>query len=250
MPISELIRDRKITPDQLAFPKELDGGGAGRSSSYQQTINAINETTTVNVTINEATDLVRGEVRQRMISERRAKAHVGSWHNSFRYMIAPGEWDIVYAQWNAIPYGNTTIETDGHLPQAGTNQPAFGFTVTNQTRGVYWIYAHLSISVSPATQPDWMRLGILKNGGTYSVVDHKDINMSGDGIDWVMRGGDMVYLDTGDVITFGLFVDATGGGESVQAPTYLYGYCTGARMTCDPSGEGLVETGENFFFTT
>lgn len=247
MPISELIRDRKITPDQLAFPKELDGGGAGRSSSYQQTINAINETTTVNVTINEATDLVRGEVRHRMISERRAKDHVGSWHNAWRYELSGETFQINHRDYNLIPYGTADIANDGYNDHLG----AFGFTVTKQTQGVYWCYAHFSVALTipPEVFITFCRLAIFKNNALYSIIDHADLGMMTDGKDWVLKGGDMVHAKTGDIISFAFYPEISAlENQTVSIPGECYGYCVGARMTCDPDGSNPVETGESFAF--
>lgn len=248
MPISELLRDRKVTPDQLAFPNQLDGGGAGRAVTYQQQVQQFNETIVNNLTINEATELVRGEVKQRANAERRAKEAVASWHGAFRYEIG-ATMTITYDTWTQIPYTGATIATPSHKTFTPAANNVFGFQATAANEGIWWLYANLSLSLSPVTQPEYAKLAIFKNGGPYSMLDAMDSGISGDQIDWILRGGDHVSIKAGDVVSFAVFVQlGTPGSEVVNAPTALYGYCTGSRQACKPSGGAPNYDGQAFAF--
>jgi len=247
MPISELIRDRKITPDQLAFPNQLNGGGAGRAITYQEQVSQYNTDIVTNITINEATDLVRGEVKHRNAAEKRAKASVGSWHGAWRYEII-ASMTINYDVWTPIPYNTGNIYTSGEKTFSPAGAGHYAFQVTSDNEGVWHLSAMLAISLSPLTGATAARLGIFKNGGVYSVLDMADDDMT-DGIDFVLKGSDNVALRAGDVVHFAVLVTVgTPGSEAVNAPTALYGYANGSRQSCDPRAVAPNYDGQGFTF--
>lgn len=254
MPISELIRDRKISPDQLAFP--LAGEGAGsRSTTYQQTLSELRQTDVTYVTNIESNAQLKKEVKARTEAERRANAYVGNYHNVAEYDLNATA-TLNMSAYHPMPFLNGVI-TSPAIIQYNDGTAAGVNTMLRPSKnlaGVWWIYSHMKIAFTSGMNVTEVRLAILKNGALYRIVDSVDTDYAGDNaayiLDGVVGGGCHVPLDHGEYAQVALYCFNGGGGtQSFMYPGSIDGYMTAHREMCHTdTATGSPTDGSSYVF--
>lgn len=254
MPIGEAIPDRKITDDHKAFP-DRGGGGGQVSSTYQTELNEYKTTIINNVTISEATELVRGEVEQRNHAERRAKAYVGDYQQLFDFDIDD---DIIVTTgtWDDVNFQHEVISTPGaqEIPLSG-GAASWSFTPTGAIAGVYMVGVHLELSFPSLQNVSMVKLGVKINGALYRVIDAIDSGYPSDGaaiVDCILGGAVPVPLAHNQTMTIGLFAFNGGSGDITltHSSGECVGYVYGHRVLCDRDNvEDTAESGSGYSFT-
>ena len=255
MPISELIRDRKIAPDQLAFPLDGQGGGM-RTSTYQATLQDLRTTTVNNITVVESTQRLKAEVKARTQAERRAK-HAISTHHSVAECDIVATTEINMSTTHALPFGNAVIWSPAII-QYSDGTPTGTNTMLRpsaNTSGVWWVYSHLKIAFTAGMAVTEVRLLILRNGSIWRVVDAVDADYAGDNaayiLDAVLGGGCHVPLDHGDYAQVGIYAfNGAGGSQSFTYPGSIAGYMSAHRELCHTDTfTGNPSPGDNYVFS-
>lgn len=255
MPISELIRDRKISPDQLAFP--LAGEGAGsRSTTYQQTLTELRQTDVTYITNIESTAALKKEVKARTEAERRAKQFVGDYHNVFDNDIAATV-TLNMSAYSPVLFPSAVITSPiVHGVSDGTPAGTYTeFRPSDNLAGVWWVYSHLQIAFTAGMAVTEVQLALMKNGTLFRVLDAIDVGYAGDNaayiLDAVLGGGTHVSLAHGETASIALYCfNGASGTQSFMYPGSIAGYVTGHREMCHTRTAGdTTAGGNNYIFT-
>lgn len=236
MPINDLIRDRKVAPDQLAFETggRIRGVGGARvtyqSQVIQQTLNVIN------VTVNEATQAIRDAQHMVRDAEMRAKNWASDWHRNFHWDVNTNI-GVQNNVWHPIAFSNEHMRGMGCQPVGGFVAPvAWKWVVPYGWEGSWFLFAHLSINVQAAALVQQASLGITVNNVIRIVIDRADIEMAGDNAgymrDVILRSGTQISVQPHDEVAVAVFLAGAAGTDTYTHPSSVTGYVDGFRTRC------------------
>jgi hypothetical protein len=232
MPINDPIRDRKVAPNSLAFPIAGAGGGAASNSTYQTTVQTIEQNVVV-----FADSEIQNRDRHNLASadrdtEMRSKAYVSDWHYVLDWDIGADQ-EIENNKWEPLRFTNEALRTMGAFQTATAK---WSWRVPNGADGTWWVYSHLSIQAQAVAAVTSARLGIIVNGTLRTVLDREDIEMAGDAVDHmrdiILRGGRNISLGVGDVVQIAVYLAGAVGDDTYGWPSSVVGYVSAHRTAC------------------
>lgn len=256
MPINDPIKGGKVAPASLAF----EYGKATRrnsATSYQSIIREAESVTPVRTPVSDAKALEMDMAQNRGIvnAERRAKSHASEfglctqWDIIVDLVVTTGTWDPVGFQSEVISCPGSQLSGT-----ASTNNARWFHRATKHQAGKWFYTAHLELVLTNAMQVTTARLGFFINGVIWRVVDAMDVQMSNDDAtyinDVVLSGSCHVPLAKGDEFDVRVLLESTGSGDqTLGAPTSVYGYVSGHRVSCDTDSNAPPTSGASFTFT-
>lgn len=240
MPISQPIKQRKITPEALAFPNGSGRARGGASSTtYQQDLSV-----QITNNISTAKDW-SGEIHKRdqrtlsgaLRGEQRGKHFTADFANVVRWSVAsPAVY--TYDAWNVIAYDDENIPQVG-ATNLGVVTPGAGgwrYQVTRATAGVYFVRARLVVRLPSVPLVDRVYFALWRNGAHWSELDDLDPGYAGENPirDAKLSGSDLVNLAPGDRLSVAVYFDTGGGGGTfpVTSPAEHVGYVSAFRVRC------------------
>ena len=232
MPINDPIRDRKIAPNSLAFPLAGAAGGSASTSTYQSTVQNIDNSVVI-----YADSEVQNRDRHNLASadrdtEMRSKAYVSAWHHVLDWDIGADQ-VIENNKWEPLRFTNEALRTMGAFTSATAR---WSWRMPHAADGTWWVYAHLSVQAQAVAAVTSARLGIIVNGALRTVLDRADIEMAGDAVDHmrdiILRGGRNVSLAVGDVVQIAVYLAGAVGTDTYAWPSSVVGYVSAHRTAC------------------
>ena len=260
MPINEPIKNRKVAPASLAFEGESKSRGAifqvgttPTTTTYQEIINIYEgdiNILNINTQIFDANnDKLMTALGQ---SEHRSKHWTGDYKRTF-------EWDLTqnqvytFNQYSNIAYNNEVMRGVGcySIGTPANGSARWFYTVPDDAAGSWWIYAHVNLKFSSASNVYEARLAFFIDGAMWRIVDMADNNMMGENQirDLRLGGGCHVPLRPGATFEVRIIVMQNQQGTDTSLyPDSVYSYVSGHRENCDgyaplnPQSTGLSYT--------
>lgn len=171
MPINSKADERSIVPAQLAFRERGRGGSGGGTTSYQQDVTNIVNSTVVYQTSEVARrelDRIQASI---MAAELRAKTYVDKWHNAFQWTMddTVEPQNILFNTWYPLQFPLCM-----QRGSVAANNVYWEFQATLELSGTYFIGAEIELKHQALAQVSSTEAAVFVDGVFYANLPWTD----------------------------------------------------------------------------